>query len=68
MDPELLEVLREALSTRLRREELERAVGRAVRRRSLGFDRYIQIMSELRSHSEKRGLSLEGAAEDLVSR
>ncbi len=67
MDPELLEVLREALSTRLKREELERAVGRAVRRNSLGFDKYIQIMSEVRSISEKKGVSLEEAAESLVS-
>ncbi|MCJ7606254.1 MAG: hypothetical protein MUO94_00210 [Thermoplasmata archaeon] len=68
MDPELLEILRDALSTRLRREELQRALGRAVRRRSLGFDKYVETMSELRSHAEKRGLTLEEAAEELLSR
>ena len=68
MDPELLEILRDALSTRLRREELQRALGRAVRRRSLGFDKYVETMSALRSHAEKRGLTLEEAAEELLSR
>ena len=47
------ELLKEALEAQLRKEELERALGRVLRQRGLGFDRYIAIVSSLREAKEQ---------------
>lgn len=67
MEPALLDILREALATRQRKETLERAIGKAVRRNSLDFGVYIKITSELRELAEKTKVSPEDIAENLVS-
>ena len=66
MEPALLDILREALATRQRKETLERAIGKAVRRNNLDFGVYIKITSELRELSEKEKVSPEDIAESLV--
>lgn len=67
MEPALLDILREALATRHRKETLERAIGKAVRRNNLDFGVYIKITSELRELAEKTKVSPEDIAENLVS-
>jgi uncharacterized protein with ATP-grasp and redox domains len=67
MEPALLDILREALASKQRKESLERAIGKAVRRNNLDFGVYIKIMSELRELSKKGQLNLEDIAENLVS-
>jgi len=54
------------LATRQRKETLERAIGKAVRRNNLDFGVYIKITSELRGLSEKGKASPEDIAESLV--
>jgi len=66
MDSELLGILKEALETRQRKEELDRAVGRAVRRRNLEFKIYIQIMIEVREFANAEGIDKDEAARMLV--
>lgn len=66
MEPELLDVLREALEKRQRKEELERSIGRALRRRGLGFDAYVSMTSELRELARLRRTDLDGAAAVLL--
>jgi len=66
MDPESLAVLREARDTRHRKESVERAVGRAVRRRELDFGVYVRLVSELRVFAEKKKLSLDDALAGIL--
>ncbi len=66
MEPALLDVLREAVRTRQRKEELERAIGRALRRREMDFKVYVQIMSELREVAEADKVSIDDAATKLL--
>ena len=49
MDKSIEAVLVEASKTRQRKESVERAVGRAVRRKGLDYSVYIAAMSELRT-------------------
>ena len=67
MEPELLDVLNEAVKTKQRKEELERSIGRALRRRNMDFNVYVQIMSELRDTAARDNLSLDDAAKKLLS-
>jgi hypothetical protein len=67
MDPEDVDILREAVQTRQRKEELERAVGRAVRRRNLDFQKYVKVVADLRDFAAGRKISLEEAAAILLS-
>jgi hypothetical protein len=67
MEPELLQILREAFETRQRKEELERSIGRALRRHELDFKVYVKITSELREMAEKQGISFEDAAREALS-
>ena len=68
MEPELLDVLREAVQTRQRKEELERAIGRALRRREMDFDVYVKITSELRELAKADKSSVEDAATKLLAK
>jgi hypothetical protein len=47
------ELLKEALDIRLRKEELEHALGRVLRKRGLDFERYVLITSALRAERRK---------------
>jgi hypothetical protein len=67
MEPALLAVLSEAVKTRQRKEELERSVGRALRRREMDFKFYVQMMSELRGVARSDEISLDDAAKKLLS-
>jgi len=66
MEQELLEVLREAVERRQRREELERSIGRALRRRGLGFEVYIAMTSEIRERARRDGTTVDEAAAGLL--
>jgi hypothetical protein len=66
MDPETASIVKEAVETRLRNETIERAIGRAVRRRGLDFSRYIQVMSAVRELASEKKLSADEAAEGLA--
>jgi len=67
MEPALLDVLSEAVKTRQRKEELERSIGRAIRRRDMDFKVYVQLMSELRDVAHREKMSLDDAARKLLS-
>ncbi len=66
MDPEQLDLLREALSIQQRKEEFERAIGRAVRRKNLDFKVYIQVVGELREKARENGIGLDEMARRLL--
>jgi hypothetical protein len=66
MDQEALEILKEAIETRLRGESVERSIGRTVRRRGLDFSVYISMMSDVRDFAASRKLSMDDAAENLL--
>lgn len=66
MEPELLDVLKEAVERRRRSEELERSIGRALRRRGMGFEAYIRMTSEIREIARKDGTTAEAAAARLL--
>jgi hypothetical protein len=65
MDHETASVVREAVSTRLRDETIERAIGRTIRRRGLDFSKYIQAVSDLRDLAKERKVTSDEAAEGL---
>lgn len=54
-----MDVLREAARIRMRKEPLERAIGRAVRSKGKDYSYYIQLMSELRGAAELDKVSVE---------
>lgn len=67
LNPSDRELLAEALEIRLRKEELEHALGRVLRKRDLGFERYIIITSALREE-RKKDEDLDAAAKRLIER
>ena len=66
MDQGRLEVLREARKIRQRKEELERAIGRAVRKSGRDFQYYVDTISELRELAASKGVSIDQVAEKLL--
>lgn len=66
MEPEVLDVLKEAVERRQRKEDLERSIGRALRRRGMGFQRYVQVVSVLREMARKDGTTVDDAARKLL--
>lgn len=68
MDQETVDILRESVEKRLRKESFEGAVGRTVRRRGMDFQRYICVMSELRTYAEGLKLSPEDAVGRLLGK
>ncbi len=66
MDPEAVSIVQEAVRSRLRNETVERAIGRTVRRRSLDFSRYVQVISDLRDLAKERKVTPDEAAEALA--
>lgn len=52
----------EALRTQLRKEPFEKSLGRTLRRRDMDFDRYVEMVSEIRERARKDKSSLEDAA------
>lgn len=62
LSSEELAAVGEALSTKLRKEPFEKALGRTLRRRGLDFDRYMAIMGAVRERARKDRSSLEDAA------
>ncbi len=65
MDDEGRSIVREALETQLRDEDIARAVGRTVRRRNLNFKKYIDIVSEIREAARAESISVDEAARRL---
>jgi len=57
-----LDILREALQTQQRNEALERTLGRTVRRHGLDFQKYLEIIYEVRERADKKGIAMEDAA------
>jgi hypothetical protein len=66
MDKERLELLKEAQRIRQRKEELERAIGRAVRKSGRDFQYYVSMVSELRELAGSKGVSTDQVAETLL--
>ncbi len=66
LEPADRELLKEALDVRLRREELEHALGRVLRKRGKDFERYVVITSALREERRKDE-DLKAAALRLIS-
>lgn len=68
MNSEYLEILRKAKSIRQRKEEMERAIGRAVRNSYRDFETYVAIVSELRKVADRKGISIDEAADQLLAK
>jgi len=68
MEPELLEILREAVETKQRKEDLDRSIGRALRRHEMDFASFVKITSELRVLARKKKCSIEVAAADILAK
>jgi hypothetical protein len=68
MDDEGLRIIREALDTQLRGEDLDRAVGRTVRRRNQDFKKYVEVIGELREMARADSVSVEEVARRLLSK
>ena len=66
MDRYDLDVLREAAEMRLRKEPLERAIGRAVRARGRDYAYYIALVTELREAAEMDKVSMDDELRILV--
>lgn len=66
LSPSDRELLKEALQVKLRKEELEHALGRVLRKRGQDFERYIVITSALRE-TRTKDEELESAALRLIS-
>ncbi|MDW5561598.1 MAG: hypothetical protein SA339_00100 [Methanomassiliicoccus sp.] len=66
LTPEDLSLLREALEIKLRKEEVEHALGRLLRNKGLDFERYVLITSEVRG-SRHKDESTEACARRLIS-
>ena len=60
-----LELVREALEARVHGEDFEHALSRVLRRRDMGYDRYITLATEVRA-SRLKGESTEAAARRLT--
>jgi len=67
MEPKLLDILKEAIETRQRKEELDRSIGRALRRHDMNFKEFVMMTSELRELSGKKGISIDDLARELLS-
>ena len=67
MEPELLEILREAVETRQRKEDLDRSIGRALRRHDMDFRAFVKMTSELRELAGKKDVSIDDAANELLA-
>ena len=66
MNPDDIEILREAAHIRQRKEPLERAVGRAVRNKGKDYPYYIALMSELRNAASMDDVSVDEEFRVLV--
>ncbi|HUV61221.1 MAG TPA: hypothetical protein VMW71_03525 [Thermoplasmata archaeon] len=66
MDQAIKEVLIEAARTRQRKEPVERAVGRAVRRRGMDYQSYIAAISELRDLAASEEIEVDEALKKLA--
>jgi len=53
LSPEDRQLLTEALEAMIHNETLEHALGRVLRKRGFGFERYISITSDLRDSRRK---------------
>jgi len=68
MEAELLEILREAVETKQRKEELDRSIGRALRRHNKDFGTFVKMTSELRELARKKGFSIDDAAGEILAK
>jgi len=68
MDNERLEVLEEAQKIRQRKEDMERAIGRALRKTSHDFQYYVALVSELREMAASKGVSIDQVVEGLLAK
>jgi len=68
MEPGLLEILREAVETKQRKEDLNRSIGRALRRHNKEFEAYVKMTSELRESARKKGCSIDVAAAEILAK
>jgi hypothetical protein len=66
LGPDDRQLLKEALEKRLRKENLEHALGRVLRNHHLDFERYILITTELRD-ARRGDEDLEAVARRLIS-
>ncbi len=67
MEPALLDVLKEAIETKQRKEDLDRSLGRALRRHDMGFDVYVKMTSELRELAAKEAVSMDDIAKKILA-
>jgi hypothetical protein len=66
MEPDHLDILREAVGKRQRKETIERSLGQAVRAAGKDFSVYISIIGEVREFAQKHKLSELDAAVELL--
>jgi hypothetical protein len=67
LSPADVDVIRKARRTMRKREDLESAIGRVLRERGGGYDRYIAVVGALREEARRQGISLDEAARKLTA-
>lgn len=60
------EILREALRLSRKGESFETALGSTLRKRDLGYEEYIGLMSEIRELAHKRKVSIVEAVKEII--
>ena len=68
MEPELLKILRESVETKQRKEDLDRSIGRTLRRHNKEFELYVKMTSELRELARKKECSIDDAAAEILAK
>lgn len=60
-------LLAEAIETRRKKEDLEKSLGRVLRRKEASFDLYVSIMSKVRDEVRHKKVSMDEAARALTA-
>ena len=60
-------LLAEAIETRRKKEDLEKSLGRVLRRKEASFDLYVIIMSKVRDEARRKKVSMDEAAKALIA-
>lgn len=66
MKAECLKALATALDKRRRDDSLEQAIGREVRKASLSYQDYLEVVAAVRDHARKHKLDLWESAEAVL--
>ena len=60
-------LLTEAIETRRKKEDLEKSLGRVLRRKEASFDLYVSMMSKVRDEARRKKITKDQAAKALTA-